>query len=62
MGKKRQSQAVAPPKPLPAQGKGQQKRTPQSAFDQAAGRDIYEPERIVAQHIAKDGVTQFQVK
>ena len=43
-------------KPLPAQGKGQKKRTPQSAFDAAAGKDIYEPEKIVAQRIAKGGI------
>ena len=35
-------------KPLPAQGKGPNKRTPSSAFDPAAGEDnIYEPEKIV---------------
>ena len=34
--------ATAPAQPLPAQGKGVQKRTPQSAFDAAAGKDIYE--------------------
>ena len=34
-------------KPLPAQGKGPNKRTPSSAFDPAAGEDnIYEPEKI----------------
>ena len=37
------------------------KRTPQSAFDPAAGKDIYEPERIVAERLAKS-VSQFHVK
>ena len=45
-----------------AQGKGPHKRTPQSAFDPVAGKDIYEPERIVAERMAKGGVTQYQVK
>ena len=47
-------------KSLPAQGTGGKKRTPQSAFDGAAGKDVYEPEKIVAQRLAK-GVTQYQV-
>ena len=42
--------------PALAQGRGT-KRTPQSAFDAAAGKDVYEPENIVAQRIAKGGVT-----
>ena len=33
-------------KPLPAQGQGGRKRTPTSAFDPAAGADLYEPEKI----------------
>ena len=45
-----------PPAPLQAQGKGQKKRTPTSSFDAAAGKDIYEPEKIVAQRTVK-GVT-----
>ena len=32
------------------------KRTPTSAFDGAAGRDIYEPEKIIAQRLAKERV------
>ena len=43
------------------QGNGLNKRTPQSAFDPAAGKDIYEPEAIVGQRLAK-GVTQYAVK
>mmetsp|Transcript_49545 Transcript_49545/g.123174 ORF Transcript_49545/g.123174 Transcript_49545/m.123174 type:complete len:218 (-) Transcript_49545:346-999(-) len=35
------------------------KRTPQSAFDPASGKDIYEPEEIVAVRTAR-GVTQWQ--
>ena len=38
MGTKRKKAAEAP-KPLPAQGQGGKKRTPQSAFDGAAGKD-----------------------
>ena len=53
---KRKAQPVAPPKTLPAQGTGGKKRMPQSAFDGAAGEDTYEPERIVAERLAK-GVT-----
>ena len=45
---------------LPAQGTGT-KRTPQSTFDPAAGKDIYEPEKVVAQRIIKGGVSQYQV-
>ena len=55
---RRKAASAAPPKPLPAQGQGGKKRMPQSAFDPAAGKDIYEPERIVAERLAK-GVTQF---
>ena len=33
--------------PLKPQGEGAQKRTPQSAFDGAAGAKTYEPELIV---------------
>ena len=47
--------------PLKAQGSGK-KRTPQSAFDTAAGKDVYEPEKVIAQRTAKGGVSQFQVK
>ena len=44
-GKKRGDKAkdVAPP-PLAPQGAGK-KRTPQSLFDPAAGKDIYQPEQ-----------------
>ena len=35
-------------KPLPAQGKGPNKRTPSSAFDPAAGKETYEAEDVVA--------------
>ena len=37
------------------------KRTPQSFADGAAGKDVYEPEKVVARATAKGGVTQFQV-
>ena len=50
MGKRKQITApAAPPK---AEGKDK-KRTPQSAFDPAAGKDLYEPEKIIAQRMAK---------
>lgn len=49
-----------PPLVFKPQGK-QNKRTPSSAFDPAAGQDVYEPEKVVAQRLAK-GVTQFCVK
>lgn len=60
MGKKK----TIPPqsaKALAAQGQGT-KRTPQSAFDGAAGKDIYEPEKVCAHRMAKGGITQYQVK
>ena len=56
----KRKQAVALPPPLMPQGSAR-KRTPQSAFDAAAGKDIYEPEKVIAQRIAKGGVTQFLV-
>jgi len=37
------------------------KRTPTSAFDGAAGKETYEPEKIVGRRLEK-GVTKFQVK
>ena len=58
-GPKKKEPAAAPPAPAP-QGTGR-KRTPTSAFDPAAGKDIYEPERIVGERLAK-GVTQYHVK
>lgn len=60
MGKHGKAPA-APAKALPAQGAAGKKRTPQSAFDGAAGKDIYEPELIVGKCLAK-GVTKFLVK
>jgi hypothetical protein len=50
-----------PPPPLTPQGVAGKKRTPTSSFDPAAGKDIYEPEKIVATRGAQ-GVTQFHVK
>ena len=35
------------------------KRTPQSSLDSAAGKDVHEPEKVIAQRTAKGGVTQF---
>ena len=41
----------AAPTPLPAQGTGGTKRTPQSAFDPAKDADVYEPEKILAERV-----------
>ena len=48
-------------KPMTAQGTAGKKRMPQSAFDGAAGKDTYEPEKVLAERLAK-GVTQYNVK
>ena len=51
---------------LPAQGKGPNKRTPQSAFDPAKDKDIYEPEAVVGTRKAKNKegqqIDQYLVK
>jgi hypothetical protein len=47
--------------PLKAQGTGGRKRTPTSSFDAAAGKDEYEPEKVIAERLAR-GSTQYQVK
>ena len=52
---------IAPTPVLKAQGQTK-RRTPQSAFDPAAGKDIYEPEKIIAERIVKGGATQYNVK
>ena len=52
---------ITPTPVMKAQGQTK-KRTPQSAFDPAAGKDIYEPEKIVAERIVKGGATQYSVK
>ena len=57
MPKKKQVVAVVAPPPK-AQGT-LKKRTPQYSFDPAAGKDVYQPEKIIAQRIAKGGVSQF---
>ena len=57
----KRKQAVALPPPLMPQGSCTEENSPQSAFDAAAGKDIYEPEKVIAQRIAKGGVTQFLV-
>ena len=54
------TQPTATP-PLKAQAGGSGTRTPTSAFDAAAGKDIYEPNKIIAHRLAK-GVTQYQVR
>jgi len=65
MGKRGPKPAAKAAKPAPptlkAQGSTRTKRTPTSAVDGAAGKDTYEPEKIMAQRLAK-GITQFQVK
>ena len=50
--KKQQQPAAAVP--LKAQGKDGKKRTPTSAFDTAAGKDVYEPEKVIAQRSNTD--------
>ena len=59
-GPKRNAAAAPPPLQKP-QGVAGKRRTPTSAFDSAAGNDIYEPEKIIATRSAK-GVTHFHVK
>ena len=55
MGRRKESAKPGPPsKPLPAQGQSGRKRTPTSAFDPAAGADIYEPEKIVGERRASE--------
>ena len=39
----KKQKVVPPAKPLPAEGSGGKKRTPQSAFDPAKGQQTYEP-------------------
>ena len=56
--KKKPPPAGAPLKP---QGSGGRKRTPTNAFDAAAGKDKYEPEKVIAERLAR-GSTQYQVK
>ena len=58
MGRKK----PAPPPPRPKSQGTTRKRTPTSNFDPAAGEDIYEPEKIVGQRMAKGGVMQYEVK
>ena len=57
MGKRRckrgpAAKKAAPPPPPKPQGTGGKKRTPTSAFDPAAGKDVYEPDKIVGQRLA----------
>ena len=54
------SKKGAPPPPPQPEGTGK-KRTPTSAFDPAASKDVYEPEKIIGQRLSK-GVTTFNVK
>ena len=61
MGKRGPAKKVAPPPPPKPQGTGGKKRTPTSVYDPAAGKDVYEPEKVVGQRLAK-GVTQYSVK
>ena len=61
MPAKRKQPAPVPNAALPKPQGGRTKRTPTSAFDPDAGKDIYEPEKVVAQRLVK-GVTQYHVK
>ena len=58
-GPAKNKKGAQPPPPQP-EGMGK-KRTPTSAFDPAAGKDVYEPEKIIGRRLSK-GVTQFNVK
>ena len=40
--------------PLKPQGTGGRKQTPTSAFDAAAGKDKYEPEKVIAERLTRD--------
>ena len=42
----------APPPPQKPEGAGKM-RTPTSAYDPAAGKDVYEPEKIIGQRLSK---------
>lgn len=42
---------AAPPPPPKPQGTGGKKCTPTGTFDPAAGKDVYEPEKIVGQRL-----------
>ena len=57
---KQAKQQKAVPAPIKPQGKTTM-RTPTGAFDGAAGKDEYPPERVIAQRLSK-GVTQYLVK
>ena len=57
-GPQPKAKGKAPAAPLPKPQGTTTKCTPTSAFDSAAGKDIYEPEKVVAQRTAKGGVTQ----
>ena len=59
MAPKKNKAAAPASTPLPAQGKEGKKRTPSSVFDPAAGKDVYEPEKIIGKRLAK-GVTQYK--
>ena len=50
MAKWKKTVAEPPPVQKP-QGKGGKKGSPTSSFDPAAGQDIYEPERILAERL-----------
>ena len=50
---------TVPPAPLKPQGAVGRKRTPTSAFDAAAGKDEYEPEKVIAERLAR-GTTQYR--
>ena len=58
MGKRGPKKKTAEPPPLQTpQGVAGKKRTPTSSFDPSAGKDIYEPEKIVATRGAKGGAS-----
>ena len=63
MGVRRRKEATtAAAASLPAQGHRDQADPAVDLRPRAAGKDIYEPEKVVAQRIIKGGVSQYQVK
>ena len=53
---------IDPPIPsMKPQGRPGKMRTPQSAFDGAAGKDFYDPEKVIGERSSK-GICQFNVR
>ena len=62
MGQRGPKKKTAEPPPLQTpQGVAGKKRTPTSSFDPAAGKDVYEPEKIVGTRGAKDSTLEHSL-